>query len=111
MNRFPWRSRVWLIGLVDAVAGGVIAVLVYLGLDQGVELVHVVVGLVDLLTAALATLGILKNGEAETTPIDDPLGADRLPLMPFREDEALRRALADGDLEGAKAIVGPPAEH
>lgn len=48
MKRHPWRSRVWLAGLFDVVAGGVVGVLAYVGFTDGVGVVESVLGVFNL---------------------------------------------------------------
>lgn len=88
MKRHPWRSRVWLAGLFDVVAGGVIGVLIYLGATDGVGVVESVLGVFNLALAVAVTLGVISDGEARTTPVDDPIGLDGLPLVSWRKTEA-----------------------
>lgn len=88
MKRHPWRSRVWLAGLFDVVAGGVVGVLAYVGFTDGVGVVESVLGVFNLALAVAVTLGVISDGEARTTPVDDPLGLDGLPLVSWRETEA-----------------------
>lgn len=89
MNRHPWRTRVWLAGLFDVVAGGVVGVLVYLGVTEGISLVEAGVGVVQSALAIAVTLGVISDGETKTTPVDDPLGLDGLPLVSWRDAESM----------------------
>jgi hypothetical protein len=107
MSRTPWRSRVWLAGLFDVVAGGVVGITVYLGFTEGVGIVEAGLALFNSALAIAVTLGVISDGEAKTTPTDDPLGPDLLPLLPFRQLEALNEALDAGDLDRARELVAP----
>lgn len=100
--RFPWRARAKLIALVNAVAGVAVAiggVGVVLGVNGTVDgwtsAVGVVVAAAIVFVDLLANLGIVRDGEAQTTPVDDPLGRDGLPLVPWRDMEAATRGDAD----------------
>lgn len=111
MNRNPWRSRTWLTGLFDAVAGGVLGVIVYLGLTDGVGVVESIIGLFNVGLAVAVHLGVIESGEAQTTPVDDPLGRDGLPLLPFRRMEELSEAVDAEDLERVRALLGREVTH
>lgn len=105
--RYPWRSRVWLAGLFNALVGAVAGVFAYLG---AIDELHVIeASLVPAVAVALdlaVTLGVLRDGETETTPVDDPLGRDGLPLMPYRKLEDLRDAVSNGDFVEAQRLLG-----
>lgn len=99
MNRHPWATRVFLVGLIEAIAG----VFIYAGF--GADDVSGWTSVAVAFVAALATLGVLRDGEATTTPVDDPLGQDGLPLLPFRKVEDLQEAVANADLRTAADLL------
>lgn len=100
MLRFPWRVRSALLALVNSVA----AVFVTLGFATD-EVTPWAAGAVAFV-AVLADLGIVANGEVTTTPVDDPLGGDGLPLLPFRQVDELYDALRAGNVDRAIDLIG-----
>lgn len=101
IHRRPWASRAALLVIVTSL--GTIAATLGLATD----VVDEAVGAIGLVLALLVDLGILRDGETETTPVDDPVGRDGLPLMPFRRLEDLRQALDAGDVDAARELAGP----
>jgi hypothetical protein len=87
MNRNPWRSRVWLSGLFDVVAGGVAAVLVYVGITEGLSVIDAASGIVAAGLAVAVKLGVIQGGEAQTTPLEDPRDSHGIALIPWTEAE------------------------
>lgn len=107
MSRYPWRSRMWLAGLFNALVGAVAGVFIYLGATDELHVVEAsLVPAVAILLDLAVTLGVLRDGENETTPVADPLGMDGLPLMPYRKLEDLREAVTTGDVVEAKRLLG-----
>lgn len=84
MNRHPWRTRAGLLALIDAVAG------VFVALGFGTDTVDPWTAGAVAFVAFVATLGLVTNGENTTTPVDDPLGRDGLPLVGWSDAEAAR---------------------
>lgn len=118
MERFPWRTRAKLLAIVNAVAGVAVAlggVAVALGVTDTVDAWTSVVGVVVAAAVGfvdwLASIGIVKDGETQTTPVDDPLGQDGLPLLPFRKLEDLQDAAAADDIDAVRAVLGQVAPH
>lgn len=111
MSRRPWRSRVWLAGLFDAVAGGVIGVLVYAGFDDGIGVTESIVGIFNLALAIAVNFGVIADGETKTTPVEDPLGVDLLPLLPFRKLDELTEAVKTGNTDKALKLLGSEVPH
>lgn len=97
MNRHPWRTRAGLLALVNALAG------VGLALGFAAEVVDPFTSVAVAVAAALADLGILRDGESETTPVGDPLGPDGLPLVSWGQVEQMvgqaRGGLSDAKIE------------
>lgn len=105
MNRHPWRTRVGLLAFVNAVA----AVFCTLGFSGGQVSPWTAAAVA--FVALLADLGIVTNGEQTTTPVDDPLGADLLPLLPFRKLEDLLEAAGSEDLDRVRELLGQEVPH
>lgn len=86
-TRFPWRVRSLLLAAVNAV-GAVFVTLASMG-----DVSPWTAGLAGF-AAFIADLGIVRDGEALTTPLDDPLGYDGLPLVSGRwvEDDGGHQA-------------------
>lgn len=96
MTRHPWRIRTLLTTVVAGLAGA------------GVTL-SLTTGQVDTLAAAaavvlavLAELGIIRDGEAETTPVADPVGPDGLPMVTWVQAEQMAAGIA-GAAAGARS--------
>lgn len=111
MNRHPWRSRVWLAGLFDVVAGGLVGVALYLGFTDGPEVAESLAAGFTSLLALAVNLGVIQDGETKTTPVGDELGPDGLPLVGFRKIEDLTEAAAGGDLIEVRRLLGVGSEH
>lgn len=97
MSRHPWRTRAGLLALVNALAG------VGLALGFAAEVGDPFTSVAVAVAAALADLGILRDGESETTPVGDPLGPDGLPLVSWGQvEQMLGQARGGGGLSDAK---------
>lgn len=75
LSRFPWRTRGGLIVLVNAVA----AFLLSLGGDAAV--LDGWVSTATMVVTLLVSLGLVRSGEARTTPVRDPRTDDGTPLV------------------------------
>lgn len=117
MNRNPWRSRAKLLALIDAVAGvftalaGVAVVLGVIGsVDAWTSVIGVGVAAAVDFVAFLFNVGIVTDGEAQTTPVGDPLGPHGDFMVEFPQYEALAAALAAGDFDTAAELAPPRQE-
>lgn len=117
-HRHPWRSRSRLLAFVDVAAGiattlGGAAVAAGVTGDIGAWETAVAAGAalaVDFV-AVLANIGIVRDGEGVTTPVEDPLGADLLPLMPLRQLDDLTDAVVREDYDRARELLGQHSPH
>lgn len=118
MSRHPWRTRARLLALIDAVAGvatalGAVAVVAGVAgdVDAWTSVVAAGVAAAVDFVAFLANVGIVQDGESQTTPVADPLGPDLLPLLPFRRLEELMEAASSEDLDKVRKLLGQVAPH
>lgn len=81
--RNPWRIRLLLASAVAALAGVGVTLSVTAGQVDAFVAAAVAVG------ALLAELGILRDGEAETTPVADPRGPDGLPMVTWGQAQQM----------------------
>lgn len=77
MSRHPWRTRAGLLAIVNALAG------VGLALGFTADSIDPVMAAAIAVVAILADLGILRDGESETTPVSDPVDRTGVPLVPY----------------------------
>lgn len=66
LAKYPWRTRSGLLALIDSLVG------VLLVLGFGTDDVNSWVSLAGLVIGVLVNLGIVKEGEQQTTPLSNP---------------------------------------
>jgi hypothetical protein len=66
MDRHPWRTRAGALAIVNALAG------LALALGFGVDAVDHWVGVLAIVVNLGVTVGLVRDGEAQSTPLADP---------------------------------------